>query len=1381
MDFIDVESHQIKKNEYNIRPTFNNSPSKDIMIRDGKFIAVWDEEDNIWKTSKDDVVRLVDNETKAIYDKKVKYKEPNTEYHLLKMKTNSTKIYKEFIDWTKNKEDTCKGKILNAKIKFSNDELKRTDYCSFKLPYAIEDGPRESYDEIVKVLYEPEELEKIEWAIGSVIAGDSKTIQKALAIYGSPGTGKGTILDIIADMFTVDDDNSYVCNIRTKDIVKSNDNFGAAPLKENKLIMIDSDANLSKVEDNSVLNTIISHEKTRSNSKWGSDYYVKPIGMLFLATNYYIAMSDAKTGLKRRIIVAKSTGNKIVYKQFQKLMKQVKNEYGSIAYHCLEVYKSLGKDYYDDWEPTEMFEFSNPVYSWIQEEWKFNLSSQYPNGIDLNNAWIYYKKYCEDSGLNVGKKTDFKIDMIEYFVTKENHYIDGRKHRYYFIKLKEPKKTLKIKEPEEDWLSLKKQPSLLDKMYANEPAQYEVEYEPELKQPERKWENVTTKLSDIDTSKVHYVKPNNIHHIFIDFDIRNSNGDKELDLSLKAARDWPETYAETSQSGNGLHLHYIYDGDVSELKSLYDKNIEIKKCNGGSAFRRKLVKCNNIPIAHLKVGDLPLREKKKVYNEQCFKNEKQLRSFIEACLRKEHNNSGSTASEISFIKAKLNEMYESGIPYDVTNMKPYIVTFAVNSTNQSDNCLKMVSKMKFKSKGFEDPEDHDIPFDDSKPLVFFDIEVFPNLLLICWKVAGEGNTIVDMINPTPEEIRYLYSNYRLVGYNNRRYDNHVIYGASLGLSNIDIYKLSKKLIHGNAVDVGYGEAWNISYTDIWDYLPAPKKQKLKKWEIDLGIHHQELGYDWDQPVPEELWPNVIKYCHFDVDATEATWDATQGDFLARQILAELTGKTVNTSTNKLTQQLLFGDDKNPVAEFRYRNLAEPVYDMDEEMKEFLTDLFPEMMAKPHGPAKSLLPYFPSYKTEWKTLVDAEGKKKKKLISSYRDVENVGEGGRVWAKPGMYPNVWTFDVTSMHPHSIMAEYLFGIFTRVFRELVYARVYIKHGELDKVRNLFDGRLIPFLDDPVKLEALPDAFKTAINAVYGQTKATFECILKDPRNYDNIVAKRGALFMIDLHHALEDMGAEVIHIKTDSIKVVNPTEEVKQFIIDFGKRYGYSFEVEHIFEKICLVNDAVYIAKMDKADEGWIKACKKAKAKGDPEPTRWTATGTEFQIPYVFKTLFSHEDIKFRDLCEIKSSKNNIYLDFNETLKDVSFYEHCKETKGKIDRGIKTTIKAINELDSLNGMSNEELDKKIAEGHDYRFVGAIGLFCPVKENTGGAQMVTPNNVGKWSAPSGTKDYRWKEAEIVEANDLQDTIDIGYFEDLVTDAIKDISKFGDFEWFAS
>lgn len=80
---------------------------------------------------------------------------------------------------------------------------------------------------------------------------------------------------------------------------------------------------------------------------------------------------------------------------------------------------------------------------------------------------------------------------------------------------------------------------------------------------------------------------------------------------------------------------------------------------------------------------------------------------------------------------------------------------------------------------------------------------------------------------------------------------------------------------------------------------------------------------------------------------------------------------------------------------------------------------------------------------------------------------------------------------------------------------------------------------------------------------------------------------------------------------------------------------------------MNNAVYIARyMDAADcnalYGYVPG------DNEKEGGEWTATGTQFQVPYVFKTLFSHEDIVFNDLCETKSvSKGAIYLDKNEDL--------------------------------------------------------------------------------------------------------------------------------------
>ena len=163
-----------------------------------------------------------------------------------------------------------------------------------------------------------------------------------------------------------------------------------------------------------------------------------------------------------------------------------------------------------------------------------------------------------------------------------------------------------------------------------------------------------------------------------------------------------------------------------------------------------------------------------------------------------------------------------------------------------------------------------------------------------------------MINPTPAEVEELLQ-YNLIGFNCRRYDNHLIYARIMGYSNEQLYRLSQNIINNNTGF--FGEAYNLSYTDVYDF--AAKKQSLKKWEIELGIHHQELGLPWDQPVPEDKWVKVAEYCDNDVIATEAVFNKLEGDFTARKILASLAGMTLNDTTNSLTTRIIFGKEKKP--------------------------------------------------------------------------------------------------------------------------------------------------------------------------------------------------------------------------------------------------------------------------------------------------------------------------------------------------------------------------------------------------------------------------------------------------------------------------------------
>ena len=221
-------------------------------------------------------------------------------------------------------------------------------------------------------------------------------------------------------------------------------------------------------------------------------------------------------------------------------------------------------------------------------------------------------------------------------------------------------------------------------------------------------------------------------------------------------------------------------------------------------------------------------------------------------------------------------------------------------------------------------------------------------------------------------------------------------------------------------------------------------------------------------------------------------------------------------------------------------------------------------------------------------------------------EEVGEGGYVYAEPGIYVDVALLDVASMHPTSIECLNLFGDrYTQRFSEIKQARVAIKHHDDQLAGSLLDGALKPFLEEGVDYEALAFALKIVINSVYGLTAAKFPNAFKDPRNVDNIVAKRGALFMVDLKHFVQEQGFDVAHIKTDSIKIPRATPEIIEKVMEFGKKYGYTFEHEATYDRMCLVNKAVYV---------------------DYEDGKWSATGAQFQHPYVFKELFSRRSSIF-----------------------------------------------------------------------------------------------------------------------------------------------------------
>lgn len=1256
---------------------------KDIMRKGGNFYAVLDPKTNMWLTDIKELYRIIDEELYSYTNEHfkedgfgVRRDSAGNEVTIRTIDDSSTKVLLEFNKWFNNLPPNHNYIPLDSELTFKSDEVTPDMYRSKRLPYDLVDGDISAYEKIVSTLYSPEDREKLEWAIGAVLSGDSKKIEKFIVLYGSGGTGKSTMLDLIQVIF-----DGYWAVFVAEELANKSHQFATAAFKDNPLLSIQDDGSLAKI-DSPRINEIVSHKPLMINEKNTKQYQLKPQAMLFLATNDKVDMHDTNLGITRRLLDVYPTGNLIPVNEYRRLVNQMmKFEVPAIAKYCLDIYMKLGKEYYAKYVPRKMIEKTNYIFNFL-----FDYADELEKEDPITRDYLYtrFKSYCEDSGfIYIPKRTDF-CDQVKPYYERYNDvgWYKGRSHRHVLSGFKIDMfmdKHVIGEKPEEDkgWLEFNSESTVFDDWCKDKG--FKAQYPKKDGTPKTYWSKVNTTMEDINRSELHYILiPEEEGYLRLDFDLKDENGNKCLEKNIKAANEYPPTYAEISKSGGGVHLYYIYDGDQHELPQYISPDIEIKTTYGIQPIRRKFTKCNDMNVATLHVGSLPVKERRKdVVDIQKVKDDKHLRNLVVNEFKKKANKKTSTNQACNFIyKVVEEEAYKSGVSYDIRDLEKDLRSFANNSSNHSTECTKLFAKMHLCSDDMLDCSRVGEVDDGDKPIVIFDVEVFPNVFIICWKILGD-NTVFRLINPRRSDVAHLIENYRLVGFNNRKYDNHIIYAyAYLNYSNYELYVMSQSIIvtkKGEKSTGFIGKAYNVSYLDLYDLASNPNKKSLKKWEIQLHAHHQENAYDWNEDLPEDKWEEVADYCENDVRATELVYHAIAGDVAARLILSAISGLLPNDTTNNQSMQIIFGDDKHPQEQFIYTDLSimHPGYEF------------------------------------------------KDGVSRYKGYE-VGEGGLVWALPGMYRKVKTFDVASMHPSSLIFLNLFGpVYTQRFKEIKDARLAVKHKDREALKTLLGGTLLPFYDVAVigeeyTLKDLANALKTVINSVYGLTAAKFENRCRDPRNVDNIVAKAGALFMVDLKEEVEKRGGKVVHIKTDSIKVVNPTPELEQFIIDFGKQYGYDFEVESVYDRFCLVNDAVYIAKEESGE--------------------WTATGAEFAHPYIFKTLFSHEEIDTYDLGEVKNvSSGELYLDFNEGL---------------------------------------------GEEHNYQFIGKISEFLPVKDGVGGAELMVKRGE-KYSYVSGTKGIRWMEAEFIRDAHKEDYIDMNYYDYLCVKAKEHISEFGDFDRF--
>ena len=245
-DFVRINKKLTKNGQYEIYPTFIARKSSDLMIRGGDFYAVWIEELGLWSTDEEDALKIIDNEIERVANE-------CGGIPLCTWNGDSKIIDKWHYYCSKQLRDNFHS--LNENLVFANSPTKKEDYASKKLPYSLSKGSISSFDKLISVLYSPEERHKIEWAIGAIVSGDSKTIQKFLVFYGAAGTGKSTILNIIQKLF-----EGYWAVFDARSLGSSNDSFALEAFRDNPLVAIQQDGDLSRIEYNTILNSILSNE-----------------------------------------------------------------------------------------------------------------------------------------------------------------------------------------------------------------------------------------------------------------------------------------------------------------------------------------------------------------------------------------------------------------------------------------------------------------------------------------------------------------------------------------------------------------------------------------------------------------------------------------------------------------------------------------------------------------------------------------------------------------------------------------------------------------------------------------------------------------------------------------------------------------------------------------------------------------------------------------------------------------------------------------------------------------------------------------------------------------------------------------------------------------
>ena len=357
MDFYTIESSPMRglPGVMEVAPRFVNTDSRDIMIRDGDFVAVWDQKTGLWSKNEFKVIDVVDGDVRDYANKSG---DPNL--FLRFCRRDSDGVWKRYRQWMKNMVNT--DHPMDRMPVFADTPIRQEDHVSYRLPYSLNDGDPTCWNKLIGTLYEPSERQKIEWTIGSILTGDCRKIDKFLVFYGDPGSGKSTILNVMQKLF-----GEFCVPFDSEALAQRNNSFALSAFADDPLVAIEHDGDLSRIETNTRLNSIVSNEVQLINEKFKKPRSIRITTTLIMASNNPVKITDANSGIPRRLLDVSPSGRRLPVSEYRLVMDGIDQELGIIAKYCIGVYHSLGPEYYRNYRSRTMISETNPVYIFVME------------------------------------------------------------------------------------------------------------------------------------------------------------------------------------------------------------------------------------------------------------------------------------------------------------------------------------------------------------------------------------------------------------------------------------------------------------------------------------------------------------------------------------------------------------------------------------------------------------------------------------------------------------------------------------------------------------------------------------------------------------------------------------------------------------------------------------------------------------------------------------------------------------------------------------------------------------------------------------------------------------------------------------------------------